>query len=136
MKKCFKCKISKPLELFYRHSAMADGHLSKCKSCTKKDVSKNYRNNIVYFKAYEIERNKRPERRAQKHRYDLERKIRFPGKYRSNRAVSNAILRGKLDRKPCEICADPSAQAHHPDYRKPLFIQWLCLKHHREIERK
>lgn len=35
---CFKCNIDKPLSDYYKHKAMGDGHLNKCKKCTKKDT--------------------------------------------------------------------------------------------------
>lgn len=37
-KKCFKCNLTLPLADFYVHKQMPDGHLNKCKKCTKLDV--------------------------------------------------------------------------------------------------
>lgn len=42
MKKCFKCNIEKPLDMFYKHKQMGDGHLNKCIDCTKEDVKSRY----------------------------------------------------------------------------------------------
>lgn len=40
MKICFKCNVEKPLTEYYKHKAMSDGYLGKCKVCTKSDTKK------------------------------------------------------------------------------------------------
>ena len=40
MKTCFKCKQTKSLDSFYKHSKMKDGHLGKCIVCAKIDTNK------------------------------------------------------------------------------------------------
>lgn len=35
-KPCFICLVAKPLSDFYKHKGMSDGHLGKCKECTKR----------------------------------------------------------------------------------------------------
>lgn len=37
--------------------------------------------------------------------------------------------RGKITRRPCLVCGEP-AEMHHPDYGKPLTVEWMCRKHH------
>ena len=56
MKECFKCKEIKDLSCFYKHKQMGDGHLNKCKECTKNDVKTDYGKNIQNHEWHEKER--------------------------------------------------------------------------------
>ena len=56
MKQCFKCKMNKPLDCFYKHSGMADGHLNKCIECAKKDTLDNTSKNSEYYRQYNYNR--------------------------------------------------------------------------------
>lgn len=52
------------------------------------------------------------------------------------RAYANVYLnRGKIERKPCEVCGDEKAEMHHHDHGKPLEIVWLCRKHHLHLHK-
>lgn len=46
MKECFKCNKVLSIKMFYKHKQMGDGHLNKCKECTKNDVKQKYIENI------------------------------------------------------------------------------------------
>lgn len=50
--------------------------------------------------------------------------------------VTAAIKSGELVRLPCTICGDPKSEWHHPDYSKPLYVIWLCRKHHAQAHRE
>lgn len=69
MKKCFKCMCEKPLDAFYRHSAMGDGRLGKCKDCTKADVRANRLANIEHYRAFDKARASMPQRVAARKAY-------------------------------------------------------------------
>lgn len=43
--------------------------------------------------------------------------------------------RGKIIKEPCIICGDINSQMHHPDYNKPLLVEWYCRKHHLKLHR-
>ncbi|HEX2868673.1 MAG TPA: hypothetical protein VHO03_16655 [Ignavibacteriales bacterium] len=145
-KKCFKCGIEKPLEEFYKHSEMADGHLNKCKTCTKKDSQEQYniRMKSVDFILSERERNRERAKRLNyndKYKPDPEQKKaqtqRYWDKNREKRKahiiVGNAIKSGILIKQPCQVCqATENIEAHHEDYSKPLEVDWYCVKHHNE----
>src|SRR5690348_1754568 len=47
------------------------------------------------------------------------------------RSYANVYLKkGKLERKPCEVCSYEVTQFHHDDYDKPLQVRNLCVKCH------
>jgi len=50
--------------------------------------------------------------------------------------LKNAILAGKIRRPArCEGCGTRCfAEAHHSDYSKPFFVEWLCKKCHEQID--
>jgi hypothetical protein len=38
--------------------------------------------------------------------------------------------RGKLIPEPCSVCGNEKAEMHHPDYGRPLDVEWLCRSCH------
>jgi hypothetical protein len=147
MKKCRTCNEVKVLEDFYAHPQMGDGHLNKCKECTKKRI-RNYRQeNLEKVREYDRNRPNGLERRLAwsvkgKANPELRKKIqewknawaeRNPHKRKAQGIVSSAIQKGDLLRPEiCSNCkqAPKSIQAHHEDYEKPLDIIWLCATCH------
>ncbi len=142
-KACFKCGEVKLLAEFYRHRAMLDGYLNKCKVCTKKDVAKHREENLEKIRDYDVQRAKLPHRKEKAKRVlkewrennpdkVKEQRERYPERVRARNIVYNAIRSGKLTKQPCEKCGEAVAEAHHEDYSRPLDVNWLCKKHHVE----
>ena len=129
MKTCFKCLQPLPLEAFYKHPAMGDGHLGKCKSCTKADAIANRLNKIDEYRAYDRMRSSQPHRKALAKRVHSEWKSKYPNRRAAQVQVGNALRRGVLKKQPCHVCG-AAAEAHHPDYDRPLDVVWLCPPHH------
>lgn len=63
-------------------------------------------------------------------------RLRNPKKVWAHVATASALRRGLIHRKPCEICGEEKTEAHHHDYDRPLLVQWLCRKHHKQAHKK
>lgn len=132
-KQCFKCRQFRPLVDFYKHSQMADGHLNKCKFCTRIDTKINRAERSDYYRQYDHERNKQPHRRklnAQKR--EAYRKA-HPERQATYCKVYRAKKRGILQVPArCPHCGSDETpiHAHHEDYSKPFQVTWLCPRCH------
>ena len=151
-KECFKCGETKHLAEFYKHKEMADGHLNKCKECSKVDVRENYRNNIKHFKKYEKNRACLPHRVKARKEYAKTEKGRVAGnngreawdkrnpiKKGASIMIGNAV-RSKKMFKPaeCSSCGKTPNRihGHHNDYAFPMVVTWLCAGCHTAWHRK
>ena len=129
-KRCFKCHQVKPLSEFYKHSKMADGHLNKCKECTKTDV-KRHRFENESVREYDRKRAKRPEVRARLAENARKWNEQNPEKYKAHYTLTNAVRDGRVVKGSCEVCgSNDRVHGHHVDYSKPLDVVWLCPRHH------
>lgn len=126
MKSCFKCGAVKPLSEFYKHKKMADGHLNKCKDCTKTDVKTRRKVNPA-VQEYDRKRGNR-QNAEDLRKYRTEN----PKKYKAHRAIRSAIKNGTITKSDeCELCSSSlGIEGHHDDYDKPLEVRWLCSKCH------
>ena len=131
-KECFKCKTVKPLSEFYKHAMMADGHLNKCKQCTKSDAAKHRSENIEKIREYDRRRSKVPERKAANICVNRAWRQEDKRRQRAHNAVRRAINKGILVVSPCSRCFSTRAVAHHEDYDKPLDVMWLCQPCHKQ----
>lgn len=163
-KTCFVCNVEKDITEFYKHSAMKDGYLNKCKNCCVMQAKEHRALNIEKIRAYDRNRPNKKERTQKSKEYKTRMRVEDPEKYdrifhgtrkryRANYKekcyaeglVNEAIRNGKLKRpEACEVCKTKcKVQAHHPDYSKPLEVMWLCVSCHakehnkiRELERQ
>ena len=129
-KKCFKCGTAKSLDDFYKHPRMADGRLGKCKECTKKDVKENRLKNIDYYRQYDIDRSKEPERRALSVEVSKAWRAEDSRRATCHSALRRAVLSGLIKRMPCATCGSSKSMAHHESYDRPLDVVWYCQPCH------
>lgn len=135
-KRCFKCGEVKPLTEFYAHKAMADGHLGKCKSCTKADsYNRRHVTGRDAVLSYEKLRSLTPKRVANARLQSDKWSKQYPERRRTHVIVRRALLSGSIQKWPvCSVpeCCTEKVVAHHADYDRPLDVVWLCQAHHKQ----
>ena len=135
-KVCFKCGIEKDLSEFYVHPRMKDGHLNKCKECTKRDAHERIVLHPEIVRAYEKKRYSDPKRKECVRRHVAQWSEKYPERKKASNMVNNAVRDGRL-LKPdkCEMCnKEGKLHGHHYDYSKPLDVIWLCPECHAQIQ--
>lgn len=151
IKTCFKCGTEKTVADFYKHPKMADGYLSKCKECTKKDVRENRGDKLEYYREYDRSRGSTPTRVQARKEYAktdacktsvVKSRIRYkannPEKRKAHIITGNAIRDGTLvNPGACWECGGGGKiHAHHADYSSPLGVSWLCIPCHTTLHKE
>ena len=134
MKTCTKCKIEKQLSDFSKCCAAKDGLQYHCKRC-QADYGQSHK---VEKADYDRVYYQSPVGKESHHRSYLKCRKNNPDKRKARDAVNHAITAGKLIRpSTCESCKEKKfVEGHHKDYSKPLDVDWLCLKCHRELDER
>lgn len=131
MKTCSCCGQQKPLTDYQVRKASPDGYTSSCKACLKaRDAAR-------YSKERELRalRHKQymatPEGKAAHARAITAWKDKNAVQRAANIILGNAVKYGQVKKQPCWVCGE-TAEAHHPDYSRPLDVVWLCPSHHKQ----
>ena len=141
MKICIKCLLEKSFTDFYR---CGGNLLSSCKDCHRQYVRN--RPNARFSarssgSSIQIGRIRCADREYQRKRRKLNPVAKAemnkvyreanPQKIKAHQILNSHLKSGRIAKCPCEICNIVPAQAHHPDYSRPLDVRWLCPSHHK-----
>lgn len=133
-KVCRKCGKELPLDEFYTHSRMADGHLNICKECVRARVSDHREKNLERIREYDRQRASLPHRKAQRRKIVDKRRKEDEAFNTAHTTLHNFIRDGKVIKGLlCQLCGSSEGiEGHHFDYSDPLGVIWLCKVCHRQ----
>lgn len=123
-KVCFKCGRELPLSEFYKHPRMGDGHLNKCKDCTKRDMHLQHYRNMEDPERAEKER----ARGKDKYRRLYAGKPRVSVSHPENRSTRAFFERRGIDCSGYEL--------HHWNYNLRNDIFFLTPSEHKRVHLK
>jgi hypothetical protein len=123
--KCIKCNQDKPEGQFGK--TREGGYKCWCKQCIRE---------------YRKEKNPQKYKRTKPTKYEEKLEVRKQTiqeqKDRARQQTALAIKQGRLIKpNKCSKCGkEGRVEAHHPDYFKPLAVQWLCKSCHNKVPRQ
>lgn len=133
--KCPKCKNEKPATSFPTDNSRKYGLYPWCRECVSYAWRERYRNSLVARKKHLAKiwfSGNKDRIRA----YNKRKLLKWGTKIAAQTKLRNAVKSGRVVKLPCEAafgtCGILKVQGHHPDYKKPLEVVWLCDRHHKE----
>lgn len=145
MKSCINCCAEKPLPDFPKRKDSKDGCRNTCNKCTNSDWKKYKENNrescLENTRRYARTEGGKAKAKAwrlsdkgreAKLSYQREYRLNNPEKNKAHYLLQSAVSAGEVIKPDnCSKCGDSgSIHGHHPDYSKPLRVEWLCAGCH------
>jgi DNA repair exonuclease SbcCD ATPase subunit len=132
---CKWCGEVKPEELFtkrVRAKPYSQSNVRNCRQCQQIYQQKRYgvpKLRAKQLKANVAWRKAHPEAFA---KYAKRLDDARPGQRKARERIAYLIRRGRLFKKPCEVCGAQFSEAHHDSYAKSHWetVHWLCKSHH------
>ncbi len=131
-KVCLDCGVRRMAKSFSPHGRRLGGLNVVCRKCQEIRTAVVKARAKARAAAYDKIRSKDKSRKLAMAKGKREWRLRFPERKRAHYLLGNAVRDGRIIKQPCRKCGSKKSEAHHPDYMKPLDVEWLCLKHHRE----
>jgi len=132
MKVCSNCGMEKSKTEFQKRNASVDGLTASCQSCLKQRDAARYKTERELRSARQKSYLATPEGKAAHKRATEKWQEQNKLRRAAHVILNNALKYKTIERQLCWVCGT-KAEAHHPDYSRPLDVVWLCKKHHHEV---